>query len=158
MADRMKTRKVVVQKLSPLLKCTNVSRLLSEFDHKHYDIAEDAQLWQFSLKNIVKYVHQYDMASIFLMPDIFSLSDSCLLATALEWTTILEKFGEVRLTTSIGGKNLFLPMARPATLKATTGSRTPFASPWIHPSSPRYFRIWRNFLSYNAVPSPCSIW
>ena len=35
------------------------------------------------------------MASIFLMPDIFSLSDSSLLATALEWTNILEKFGEV---------------------------------------------------------------
>ena len=94
-AERQKTRKTVVQKLSPQLACTNITRMLSVSAHKNYDIADDAQLWQFALKTIDNYAQTYDMTSIFMMPNRFDLHDSSSIHASTQYTNLLTDYSEI---------------------------------------------------------------
>ncbi len=72
--SRKKTRGKVVKALETKILAGNLSRMLISVEADDYDVAEDAITWQSILHSIHRFVLQYDMTSIIMIPQGVDLS------------------------------------------------------------------------------------
>ncbi len=65
---RQKTRKKVVKAIKPEITTCKISRIITDCDKGSYDVASDAISSQTIMNGIKRYVVQYDMTSIIMIP------------------------------------------------------------------------------------------
>ena len=83
--SRKKTRDKVVKALEPKISAGNLSRMLTSVEADDYDVAEDAISWQTILHSINRFILQYDMTSLMMIPQGVDLSKPNEVAKAMHF-------------------------------------------------------------------------
>jgi hypothetical protein len=94
--SRKKTRDKVVQALEIKISAGNLSRILTSVDAADFDIAEDAISWQSILHCIRRFVSQYDMTALIMIPQDVNLSNPQEVATAKDFTDAIVNWQNLR--------------------------------------------------------------
>ena len=94
--SRKKTRDKVVKALETKISAGNLSRLLTSVDADEYDVAEDAISWQATLQSIRRFILQYDMMSLIMIPQDTDLSSPSQVAKASRFKDAIVDWQELQ--------------------------------------------------------------
>lgn len=93
--SRKKTRDKVVKALEPKISAGNLSRMLTSVEADDYDVAEDAISWQTILHSINRFILQYDMTSLMMIPQGVDLSKPNEVAKAMQFKHAIVAYQEL---------------------------------------------------------------
>lgn len=96
-ADRIKTRRLVVQALQPKMDSNSISRILTAEDASSFDFAEETMRWEQATAAVREHAHRFDLMSLLMIPrDIGIVNDEIIFAQpptrfydiTLEWREV----------------------------------------------------------------------